>query len=58
MFKNVDIDNYWENAISWYEKAASQHDTLAERILQSIEEFKTVEEKAFTGDVKVFTAGR
>lgn len=52
MFKNVDIDNYWENAISWYEKAASQHDTLAERILQSIEEFKTVEEKAFTGDVK------
>ena len=44
---------YWKDALYWYNEAASQHEPLALRMLDCIEDFKQVKNKAITGDKDV-----
>ena len=49
-FEELYSEEYWKDALFWYNKAASQHEPLALQMLQCIEDFKKVKRKAIAGD--------
>ena len=50
MFAQMDMEQYWTDAVYWYKKAALQNEPLAVQMLQCIANFKTMERKALSGD--------
>ena len=49
-FAQMDMEQYWADAVYWYKKAALQNEPLAVQMLQCIATFKNVERKALTGN--------
>ena len=49
-FAETYMEQYWEDAVYWYKKAALQNEPLAVKMLQSITDFKSVERQALSGN--------
>ncbi len=49
-FDELYSDEYWEDALYWYNKAALQNEPLALQMLQCIADFKEARKKAMAGD--------